>query len=246
MKNKDKISFEEIRCLLYENAEKGFIHMTHHEDMQRFYYMIRGDMSAVEETDRVLVPELQGKLSDDPLRNIRYLFIINTGLAARFVVESGVPLETAYAISDLYIQKADRASSAEEIRQLNRELFARYVEEVRVNSRKARFSRPVSRCLNYIDAHFNEKITLADLAAEVSMDREYLAVLFKKEKGETFGKYLTGLRIETAKALLLRTDYTYSQIAYSLAYCSQSHFIKVFRQNTGFTPKQYRDRFCDV
>jgi len=71
----------------------------------------------------------------------------------------------------------------------------------------------------------------------------YLASLFKKEVGETFANYVTRRRVETAKALLTRTEYTYSQIAYSLSFCSQSHFIKVFREGTGYTPRQYRMEF---
>ena len=78
----------------------------------------------------------------------------------------------------------------------------------------------------------------------ISTDR-FLAALFKEEIGDSFGSYLTRRRIDTARALLTRTEYTYSQIAYSLAFCSQSHFIKVFREKTGFTPRQYRMQFSD-
>ena len=62
--------------------------------------------------------------------NMKYLFVVTTALASRFVVEAGVPLETAYAISDLYIQRADSLESIQEIRNLVRELYTTYVEEV--------------------------------------------------------------------------------------------------------------------
>ena len=101
-------------------------------------------------------------------------------------------------------------------------------------------------CLNYIDSHFNEKITLEDLAEKLGMNPCYLATLFKKEKGETFGAYLLRMRIYTAESLLARTDYSYSQIALSLAFCSQSHFTKTFRAETGFTPKEYRMKYYDA
>lgn len=243
---KHTIAIEEIRRLLYENAERGFIHPTHSEDMQRFYYLQQGDMRAVELSERDMQSILQGKLSDDPLRNIRYLFIVNTALAARFVVEAGVPLETAYAISDLYIQKADKAATEEEIHQCNVGLFTTYVNMVRKFKRENTYSKPIMLCLNYIDSHFNESITLQKLAEYAEVSPNYLSALFKKETGETLSSYLTRLRTETAKALLTRTSYDYSQISQSLGFCSQSHFTKVFREQTGYSPGEYRRKFFDI
>ena len=113
-----RIDSNEIKSLLFENAERGYIHPTHQEDMLRYHYLKQGDMRAAEEAYRTLDDNMQGKLSPDPIRNMKYLFVVSTALASRFVVEAGVPLETAYAISDLYIQRADTLESAKEIRSL--------------------------------------------------------------------------------------------------------------------------------
>lgn len=240
------ISFDKIRELLHENAETGFRHTTYQEESKRFHYLLNGDDRAVEESVRMLNPDMQGKLSKDPLRNMKYLFIVNTGLATRYVIEAGVPQETVYSISDLYIQKADTAQTAEEIVNLTRESWTVFVETVKSFKKGSLYSKPVSYCLNYIDSHFNEKITLSDMAEKTNLNHCYLASLFKKETGKSFGNYLTDIRIETSKALLTKTDYSFTQIAYSLAFCSQSHFTKIFRQRTGFTPKQYRMRYFNA
>jgi len=203
-------------------------------------------MRAVQESVDQMQPHRQGKLSEDPIRNMRYLFIVNTALAARFVVEAGIPLETAYSISDLYIQKADLATSIDEIQNLNRELYTTYVKIVQKIKKENTYTKPIVKCLNYIDSHFNEQITLDVLANEVNLTPSYLSALFKKEMGENLAHYLMRLRIETAKSLLSRTDYNYSQISESLAFCSQSHFTKVFKEWTGYTPKQYRLNFFDA
>lgn len=241
--SKRMISFDEIRKLVYNNAEKGFIHTTYQEESQRFHYLINGDKRAIEESVRLMNPKLQGKLSSNPLHNIRYLFIINTGLATRYMIEYGIPQETVYSTSDLYIQKADKATSIDEIIMLNREVWTVFVEIVNAYKKESLYSKPIHFCLNYIDSHFNEKITLADVAAQTNLTPCYLSTLFKKETGKSFATYLMNVRIETAIALLTKTDYTYSQIAYSLAFCSQSHFTKTFRLCTGYTPKQYRMNF---
>ncbi|MBP5310318.1 MAG: hypothetical protein J6Z05_06955, partial [Lachnospiraceae bacterium] len=92
-----RIDPDEIRNLLFENADRGYIHPTHKEDMLRYHYLKQGDMRAVDEAYRTMDDSMQGKLSTDPLRNAKYLFVVSTSLASRFVVEAGVPLETAYA-----------------------------------------------------------------------------------------------------------------------------------------------------
>ncbi|MBR4759455.1 MAG: helix-turn-helix transcriptional regulator [Lachnospiraceae bacterium] len=249
MKKKEKtvlISLDEIRNLLHENAENTFSHTTYREEQTRFHLLLQGDYRAVEESVRIMEPALQGKLSKNPLRNIRYLFIVNTALLTRYMIEIGIPQEQVYAISDLYIQKADVAKSEDEIRRLNREIWERSVDMVRDSKKKNRQSRTMRECLNYIDTHFNEKITLQSMGEYLNLNPCYLATLFKKEMGETFASYLIRMRIKTAEALLRGTDYSYTQIAYSLAFCSQSHFIKCFRQQTGYTPMQYRTLFWDA
>ncbi|MCR5847937.1 MAG: AraC family transcriptional regulator [Lachnospiraceae bacterium] len=247
MKSDERIiSFDKIINLVHENAETSFSHTTYQEESRRFHYLLNGDDRAIEESVKLCDPLIQGKLSEDPLRNFRYLFIINTGLATRYIIEAGVPQETAYSISDLYIQKADIAGSIEEISYLNKEVWTVFVETVRSFKKESPYSKPILFCLNYIDSHFNEKIILEDIAEKTGLHPCYLATLFKKETGKTFGNYLTEKRIETSKALLSKTDYSFTQIACSLAFCSQSHFTKVFRQHTGFTPKQYRTKFFNT
>ncbi len=237
-----RIDPDEIRSLLFENAERGYIHPTHREDMLRYDYLKQGDMRAAEHAYRTMDEHMQGKLSPDPLRNMKYLFVVTTALASRFVVEAGVPLEMAYAISDLYIQRADSLESVQEIRDLVKELYKTYVKEVNKVKKGNSYSGPVMRCLNYMESHFNEKITVKQLAEYAGMHPGYLSAVFKKEKGMTIMEYLTSRRIEVACSLLARTKYTYAQIAYSLAFCSQSHFCTIFRKRTGYTPHQYRTR----
>lgn len=241
-----KIDINEIRSLIHSNAERGWSHTPYDEESRRFHWLMNGDMRAVNEAIRVSKPEMQGKLSSDPLRNMRYLFIVNTGLATRYLIEMGIPQETVYSISDVYIQRADTAKSASEIEALTRELWTVFVETAASHNTRARYSAPVYECLNYIDSHFNEKVTLADLGALVGLNPNYLAEVFHRETGVTFGAYLMNIRIETAKALLTKTTHSYSKIAYSLGFCSQSHFSAAFRKHTGATPSDYRRKYYNA
>lgn len=235
----------EIRNLVHRNAESSFAHMSYSEELERFFLLAQGDDRAVDETIRVLDAGMQGKLSEDPLRNMRYLFIVNTGLATRFAIEAGVPQEIVYSTSDIYIRKADVAKTEKEIKELNRSFWTILVGMVRDSRKEKRYSKPVTQSIDYITSHFNTKVTLGELAENTGLTPNYLASLFKKETGMTAMEYLTRFRIDSACALLSGTDYTCPQIALSLGFCTQSYFTKVFREHTGKTPDSYRRQHKD-
>ena len=97
--------------------------------------------------------------------------------------------------------------------------------------------------MDYIYDHLYEQIRVSDLAALTELNESYLSVLFKKETGKTISDYVRQRRVEAAEGMLRYSDYSCSDIANYLAFCSQSHFISVFRKATGLTPRQYRQRY---
>ena len=235
------ISWEEIQTLLHNNAEKGFIHTTYQEESQRFHYLMNGDPRAIEDSMHLMNPDIQGKLSQDPVRNIRYLYVINIGLATRYMIEAGIPQETVYSTSDLYIQKADLAQTVAEIQELNREVWTVFVETVKAHKKESMYSKPILFCLNYIDSHFNEKITLESIAEQINLSPCYLATLFKKETGETLTEYINKKRISHAKHLLRNTNLQIQTIAQHCGILDLHYFCRMFKKYTDKTPTQYRE-----
>ncbi len=243
MKTKLKVDNKEIKELQYQNSERGFAHTPHNADMLQYEYLKEGNLASVAESAKLFQPEMQGHLSDNPLRNIKYLFIINTGLASRYAVEGGLEKETAYAISDLYIQRVDLLNSIEEVKILQQEMITHYTTQVALAKKNNIFSKPIIQCMEYIDLHLTEPIHLSDMANYVKLNENYLSTLFKKETGFTCSGYIIKERIEAAKNMLNHSEDSYSQIASSLAFSSQSHFTRVFREQTGYTPHKFRMMF---
>ncbi|NEQ28962.1 MAG: helix-turn-helix transcriptional regulator [Microcoleus sp. SIO2G3] len=104
------------------------------------------------------------------------------------------------------------------------------------------------RVLEYINAHLEQDINLADLAQVVDMSQCYFASLFKQSMGMTPWQYVMQQRVERAKELLRWCDgqrrgfahRSLSEIALQCGFNSQSHFTQQFRKFTGVTPKIYR------
>ena len=93
----------------------------------------------------------------------------------------------------------------------------------------------------YLEDHYQEDISLDELAAHFRRTPEYLCSLFKAATGETISHYLRRIRIHRAKVLLMETpDASLREIAEACGFHSLSYFGKVFREATGFTPQGYR------
>ena len=238
-------SIEEKQLFYMEfiHRENQFRHIPQDKDRLQYELLRDANPQAVEEGVRAFRANLQGHLSDDPLRNYQYLFVANIALCCRYCMEGGLDEERAYNISDLYIQKMDKLETEQQVIDLHRDMLEFYLEEMTAVKKQRICSRPVSACMDYIYDHLYEQILVSDLAEHVELNESYLSVLFKKETGESISDYVRQRRVEAAEGMLRYSDYSYSDIGNILAFCSQSHFISVFRKATGLTPRQYRARY---
>ena len=172
--------------------------------------------------------------------DVKYLFVANITITTRFAIEGGMDSETAYNSSDLYITGLERCHTPEEVLELHREMFSYFTRHMASIKKDRVYSRPVIQCMEYIDLHLHMPIRLAELAEHVKLNPSYLSVLFKKETGVPVSEYVLNRRIDTAKNMLLYSEYSASQISEILTFSSQSHFIRVFKKKEGMTPREYQ------
>ena len=98
----------------------------------------------------------------------------------------------------------------------------------------------LKRVQEYVDAHLDESISLADLAQVAGLSRMHFAAQFRAATGYRPHDYLLYQRIERAKAMLSSTDMPLAEIALSVGFQAQAHFSTVFKRLTGETPARWR------
>ncbi|MFA9464547.1 MAG: response regulator [Velocimicrobium sp.] len=101
-------------------------------------------------------------------------------------------------------------------------------------------TKPIRQAKQYIDAHFNEKIVLEDIATIVDLNPVYFSVLFKKETGMNFSTYLVGIRMEIAKERIRTSNKTIAAIADEVGYKDTRYFSQIFTKVVGIKPALYR------
>lgn len=226
----------------FDQRENLISHLPYEQEI-RFYRAIqRGDSEAAAALFTPLCQEGFGVLSRDPMRNLTYHLIITVAFVTRYCIEGGMDAETAYNLSDLYIQRIDAARTPEDIHALHREVVFSFTEGMKALAARPPFSRPVMRCARYIHTHLHQRITTEELCADCGLSRTYLSRLFREEVGVTITQYIQEKKLAEAKRLLENTGLSVSAVANTLAFSSESHFISAFRRQTGWTPKEYRRR----
>ena len=92
----------------------------------------------------------------------------------------------------------------------------------------------------FLCEHYNEKISLKQLAEEFYLSEAYLYELFKKSTGTTVLNFIKELRMSKAVEFLRDTDMSVRQIAEETGYTDAGYFTKLFRQKYEITPEQFR------
>ncbi len=121
------------------------------------------------------------------------------------------------------------------------EIVADYGQLIRERSRRE-YSYLIRDCVDYIDAHYAEALTLTSEAKRLSVSDSYLSNRFVKETGMNFVEYVNAVRIQYARMLLVQLQLPIQRIAELCGFTSSNYFARVFRQIEGETPREYRKK----
>lgn len=98
----------------------------------------------------------------------------------------------------------------------------------------------IARARQFIQDNQAEDLSLGDVAKAVNMSTFYFCKMFKKATGLNFTDYVSRVRIEKAKNLLLNPNLRISEIAYEVGFQSLTHFNRVFKRIMGQSPTEFR------
>jgi AraC-like DNA-binding protein/ligand-binding sensor protein len=124
------------------------------------------------------------------------------------------------------------------------EIFAQHLSTLsnQIALQEANSEPPIIvRAKEFIEKHKSDPISLSEVARALNVSTFYFCKLFKKATGINFTEYLSRIRIEKAKNLLLNPNLRVSEIAYEVGFQSLTHFNRVFLRIVGRSPTAYRD-----
>ena len=166
-----------------------------------------------------------------------------------FVIVSGYD-DFSYCREALRLQITDYI-----LKPVNYEEFGSCIDNLKISLFEQRVSaeeepekgeeRTITGITRYLQEHLAEEMSLSVLAEEFHLNPQYISQLFKNEIGVGFLAYLTNIRMEKAKKLLLSTSLSIAEVAEQSGYGDYRVFTKVFKKTEGITPSQYRRDFLE-
>ena len=101
-------------------------------------------------------------------------------------------------------------------------------------------SKPIVLAKQYINQNFGANLTLKDVSAAIGFNPAYFSCLFKKETGQNFLDYITEIRVNIAKSVLIKTDLDVADVGNYVGYSDVKYFSRLFKKITGLSPREYR------
>lgn len=125
----------------------------------------------------------------------------------------------------------------DQVRQDILQLFSRILKE-KQGRKHADCSEPVQQALDIMLRDFDRPLTLGTIASQIGVHESYLSRLFNRELGTSFNRYLSEVRMQHAKQLLTEGIHM-KEVAVRSGFVQYTHFLRVFKQVTGETPKEF-------
>ncbi|MBO4991611.1 MAG: response regulator [Firmicutes bacterium] len=168
--------------------------------------------------------------------------------ATAFIIVSGYD-DFSYCREALRLQITDYI-----LKPVNYEEFGNCIDNLKISMFERRMEeqpvlqeeRPINGITRYLQEHLAEDVSLGVLSEEFHLNPQYISQLFKSEIGVNFLTYLTNIRMEKAKKLLLSTALSIAEVSEQSGYEDYRVFTKVFKKAEGITPSQYRRDFLEA
>ena len=177
----------------------------------------------------------------DSLQQAKVSAITLITLCVRAAISGGLTPDAAYTVGDSYIQQIMDCKTLPEVAQTNHTMYDDFVHRVHKIRCNPSVSPRIQQCMDYMELHTEEDVSIAQLAQMTGYTEYYLSRKFKEETHCSVNDYSKIIRIERAKVLLYTTNESTAQIADRLHFCSGSYFAREFKKFTGQTPAEYRE-----
>lgn len=236
---------DKVHGVFRDMKESTAVHNPYSQEQREQNAIRNGDLRALYDSFKETYIGRVGTLSANPLRHAKNIGIVLTTIACRSAIAGGLISETAYSMSDAYIQKIEEVRNEAEAYAIARQVEVEYCRAVHELSVRSGGNQIVQRCKELIFQNLYGRITSQQLAGLLEITPSYLSRLFVKEEGVKLTDFIAQKKIEAAKSQLRFSDASYAEIADSLGFVSQSHMGQVFKKWVGITPKQYRESYLE-
>lgn len=224
LKRTDQTPSSTHLSMQHERKLIGYIRLGEREKVKKFLNHVLGGIFLDRDNDLAMI-------------KIRLLELL-TGMC-RVGLQAGAPAERITEQYFMAVNDLQQAVDDDVIYSWTMDIFDKMMDVIYISRDNAEYNS-VRQVIEYLQEHYNQDLTLDDVARKVHISPSHLSRLFKDELGMTIIDYLTDIRIAAAKQMLENSDLMVKEIAEKVGYQEASYFTRVFKKNTGVSPAEYR------
>lgn len=205
--------------------------------------VMNGDVDGLIDGATKIPAVSSGNLAPHLLRHSKNFFIKLETIMARTAIDAGLDVDEIFSIEEMYIRKCESLDNIDRIKNLQYHMVIDYADRVKkLRQYNGKNSKLVTEISGYIRNHISEPVKTSDIADYLGRSRGGITTEFKKQTGMNLSDFIKLKKIQEAQELLYATSQSLVMISNYLGFSSQSHFTRVFKEITGITPKEYRDK----
>ncbi len=225
--------------LITEEDIKDISKTTVRRPMESYQAIVDAVMMGQEDLVEERIAELTKNLHKGAIPSISVLREFSIDIVAVLALalhDHGLQVEDIHAGFNMY-KELELLYSVDDFAAWLRDLLLPVCEVMnRRGSQKHR--KTIEFIMRYVQEHYSEDITLDVLAEKVYLTRNYLSQIFKQATGENYNSYLTRVRMEKAKELMLSGNYKVFEISQMVGYKNNAYFSQLFKKHTGLNPSE--------
>ncbi|MDP4133483.1 MAG: AraC family transcriptional regulator [Bacillota bacterium] len=216
---------------------------------EKIYYPIDLEkqlQTAISDGDSDLSKELLNKLlghiffcSNGDFKTIKARVVELMVLLSRSAIDGGADLDQIFLLNKNYIEEVEALKTIEQLSIWLSGIINRFVGYV-FEFNDVKHADVLFKAMNYIKQNYKEKLSLDDICANVYLSKSYLSKIFKDEMKCTLTNYISSVRVEKSKSLLLDNSLSLADVASMVGFEDQSYYTKVFKKNEGVSPGKYK------
>lgn len=160
-------------------------------------------------------------------------------IISRAAREAGVEARELLGLNYSYFIELNKVKDQDELLYKLNEILESFIDKISKSTDREKMVK-IFKMREYINLNFTKNIKASDVAKASLLSVSRALHLFKEETGMSFSDYMTKLRIDYAKYLLLNTEFNIEDIASLAGFYDQSHFSKYFKKKERITPFRFR------
>ncbi|MBA4699869.1 MAG: response regulator [Ruminococcus sp.] len=204
-------------------------------------FLVKGNLEEVESFITAYFEEMPKENLESSLMR-QYITMDMYIVAGAFCDRLGIPKEERTKDAEELENALRMMTTAKRVHKYVRQLLKNTIERRDIVS-GSRYSDIIETAKEYIAQNYmSDEVSLNTAAAAVNMSPSYFSSVFSREVGKTFVEYLTTVRMDKAKELLMCSPLKTSEIGYEVGYKDPHYFSYIFKKTQNCSPKDYRQR----